>query len=37
MPWKDVCPMDQRRQFVLDARHYAGSWTELCVRYDISR
>ena len=20
MPWKDVCPMDQRRQFVIDAR-----------------
>lgn len=37
MPWKDVCPMDQRRQFVLDARRYAGSWTELCARYQISR
>ena len=37
MPWKDVCPMDQRRQFVLDARRYAGSWTELCARYQICR
>jgi transposase InsO family protein len=37
MPWKDVCPMDDRRQFVRDARHYTGSWTELCARYDISR
>jgi transposase InsO family protein len=37
MPWKDVCPMDQRRQFVIDARRFAGSWTELCTRYSISR
>ena len=37
MPWKDVCPMDQRRQFIIDARRFAGSWTELCARYDISR
>jgi transposase InsO family protein len=37
MPWKEVGPMDQRRQFVVDARRYAGGWTELCARYGISR
>jgi len=34
---RHVCPMDQRRQFVLDARRFAGGWTELCARYCISR
>jgi transposase InsO family protein len=29
--------MDQRRQFVIDARHYTGSFRELCTRYAISR
>lgn len=37
MPWRKVEPMDQRRQFVVDARRYAGSFRELCSRYDISR
>jgi putative transposase len=37
MPWKDVCPMDQRRQFVRDAHRWVGSWTELCAHYGISR
>ena len=37
MPWKEVDPMDQRRQFVADARRCVGSWTELCARYGISR
>lgn len=37
MPWRKVEPMDQRRQFVVDARRYGGSFSELCARYAISR
>jgi len=37
MPWRKVLPMDQRRQFVTDAAHYAGSFTELCAAYGVSR
>jgi transposase-like protein len=37
MPWRKVLPMDQRRQFVQDARRYGGSFAELCRRYGVSR
>ena len=37
MPWRKVLPMDQRRQFVTDAAHYAGSFTKLCAAYGVSR
>lgn len=37
MPWRKLLPMDQRRQFVTDAADYAGSFTELCAAYGVSR
>ena len=37
MPWSQTSPMDQRVQFVTDARRGYEEFTVLCVRYGISR
>ena len=37
MPWKTESVMEQRLQFVIEARQQAATMTELCQRYGISR
>jgi putative transposase len=37
MPWRDVSAMDERCQFVLEAKKDLGSFADLCARYEISR
>jgi putative transposase len=37
MPWKETCPMDQRRAFVAHALRDAQTMTALCRAYGISR
>ncbi len=37
MPWKDLKPMDQRVLFVADYLRELYSFTELCMRYGVSR
>jgi putative transposase len=37
MPWRNASAMDERCQFVLDARKDLDSFTDLCTRYGISR
>jgi putative transposase len=37
MPWKEVCPMDQRVAFIADWLRDEWSMTELAERYQISR
>lgn len=37
MPWKDESPMDQKTQFVSEYLRDSLSFTELCLRYHISR
>lgn len=37
MPWKDTCPMDQRRLFILEWRSGTMSRTALCQLFGISR
>ena|ERR1051325_5390864 len=37
MPWKELLPMDQKTQFVSEYLRDALSFTELCLRYHISR
>ena len=37
MPWSQTSPMDQRVQFVTDARRGYEDFTVLCTRYGISR
>ena len=37
MPWKDELPMDQKTQFVSEYLRDSLSFTELCLRYHISR
>lgn len=36
MPWRNTCAMDERCQFVLEAKKDIGPFTELCARYGIS-
>ena len=36
MPWREGSAMDERCQFVLDARRDLGHFTEQCARYGIS-
>jgi len=37
MPWKEELPMDQKTQFVSEYLRDSLSFTELCLRYHISR
>ena len=37
MPWKELLPMDQKTQFVSEYLRDSLSFTELCLRYHISR
>lgn len=37
MPWRETSPMDQRKQFVREARRAHDDMTALCARYGISR
>ena len=37
MPWRETTPMDERMQFVADARRGHDDMLTLCRRYDISR
>ena len=37
MPWKDICPMDQRVAFIADWLRDEWTMTELAERYQISR
>lgn len=36
MPWRTTSAMDERCQFVLEAKRDLGQFTELCARYGIS-
>ena len=37
MPWRETTAMDERMQFVADARHGHDDMSTLCRRYGISR
>ena len=37
MPWRETHPMDQRQQFVREARRGHDDMTTLCARYEVSR
>ena len=37
MPWKEVCPMDERGRFIVECLRSELSMVELCRRYEISR
>ena len=37
MPWREVCPMDERGRFIAEYLHSDFSMTELCRLYEISR
>ena len=37
MPWRETCPMDQKRQFVLAWRSHTVSRTALCRLFGVSR
>lgn len=37
MPWKEVLPMDERKQFISDVLRRTESISELCDRYGVSR
>ena len=37
MPWRETCPMDQRRKFIADLLHETWSMSALCQAYGISR
>lgn len=37
MPWSETGPMDQRTQFVTDARRGHEEFSALCERYGVSR
>lgn len=37
MPWRDVRPMDEKILFIADHLREAGSFSQLCERYGISR
>jgi putative transposase len=36
MPWRTTSAMDERCQFIIDAKEDLGHFTELCARYGIS-
>lgn len=37
MPWRDICPMDERTSFIVECLRGELSMSELCRRYEISR
>lgn len=37
MPWNEVSPMDERKQFIADVLRRTVSVSELCERYNVSR
>lgn len=37
MPWKEVKPMDEKVLFIADYLRKAGSFSQLCERYNVSR
>jgi putative transposase len=37
MPWREICPMDERVGFIVEVVRGELSMTELCRRYEISR
>src|SRR5690348_14422137 len=37
MPWKETSPMEQKKQFVDDARRAHETFAQICRRYGISR
>lgn len=37
MPWREVCPMDERTRFIVECLRGEETMTELCRRYEISR
>ena len=37
MPWRTICPMDERMQFIGEWLTREESMTRLCQRYAISR
>ena len=37
MPWKEMCPMTERTQFIVECVRGELSMTELCRKYEISR
>jgi putative transposase len=37
MPWREVCPMDERARFIIECLRREWSMTELCRRYQVSR
>src|SRR5215212_3733278 len=37
MPWSEITAMDERLQFVADARRGSEEMSELCRRYGVSR
>ncbi|NNF96165.1 MAG: helix-turn-helix domain-containing protein, partial [Halobacteria archaeon] len=37
MPWKEVKPMDEKVCFIADYLRQSGTFTDLCLRYGISR
>src|SRR5579864_8151748 len=37
MPWKEICPMDERMSFLVQVNESDESFSALCRRYEISR
>ena len=37
MPWKEVCPMDERGRFIVECLRRELTMSELCRKYEISR
>jgi putative transposase len=37
MPWKEICPMDERMSFLVQVNESDESFAALCRRYGISR
>lgn len=37
MPWKEICPMEERTQFIVDCLRSELTMSELCRKYEISR
>jgi putative transposase len=37
MPWRETSPMDQRLRFIADYREGSADFSELCLRYNVSR
>jgi transposase InsO family protein len=37
MPWKEICPMDERARFIVECVQSELTMSELCRKYEISR